>query len=271
MQTYQLLDGNTLPQLGFGTYKLLGEDCTRAVSEAIACGYRSIDTATLYENEEAVGEGIRQSGLKREEIQITTKIRNEDQGYESTLQACRKSLEKLGVEYIDLYLIHWPGFTLYEDTYRAMMTLKKDGLIRSAGVSNFLPEHLEKIRLAGLETPVVNQIETHPYLKQEEIISYCQTKGILIECWSPLMRMRPGALDPTIVSIAERLHRTPAQVVLRWEIQQGFRPIPKTGNMERMKENLQIFDFSLSDEDMCAINVLTAHATRYGPDMRTHF
>lgn len=269
MQTYTLNDGNTLPALGFGTYKLLGQDCTMAVRSALECGYTSIDTASLYENEEAVGLAL--SGRARESFQVTTKIRNEDQGYESTLRACMESLKKLKLSSIDLLLIHWPGFTKYVDTYKALLKLKKDGYVRSVGVSNFLPSHLERLREEGLEAPTVNQIETHVYLYQEEIISYCKDKGILIECWSPLMRMRPGAQDPVITQMAQRLNKTPAQLMLRWEVQQGFRPIPKTGNAARMKENLQIFDFALSKEDMACLQALTRHNQRFGPDMRTHF
>lgn len=267
----RLNNGVVMPQVGFGVFQIPDDDTTTAVTEAIRAGYRSIDTAAIYGNETGTGRaiteyGIKQSGIARDDLFVTTKLWNADQGYNSTLRAFEASLSKLGLEYLDLYLIHWPApeTDRYLDTWRAFEKLYADGLVRAIGVSNFLPDHLERILDLGGTVPAVNQIELHPALQQREASSVNAANGILTEAWSPLAQ--GGVLDdPIVTAIASRLHRTPAQVVLRWHVQHGRIIIPKSVTPRRIAQNLDLFDFALSEQDLVAISGLERNG-RIGPD-----
>jgi len=263
--TTVLHNGVKMPYFGFGTYKVKeGEEVYNAVRTALETGYRLIDTAALYENEEGVGRAIRDSGIPREEIFVTTKVWNSDQGYDSTLRAFETSLKKLDIGYIDLYLIHWAVKGKYLDTWKALVELYKEGKVRAIGVSNFQIHHLQDIMDHFDEIPTVNQVELHPYLTQEELREFCAKHNIKVEAWSPLGRGR--LLDlPELKRIAEKYGKTPAQVVLRWHVQNEIIVIPKSVHPERIKENADIFDFELSDEDMAAINRLNRNE-RFGKD-----
>jgi 2,5-diketo-D-gluconate reductase A len=263
-----LNDGNRLPQLGFGTFQVPEQDTAEAVGHALASGYRSIDTAAAYGNEAGVRDGLLSSGLEREEVFITTKLRNPDHGRDRVPHAFEQSLEKLGGEYVDLYLIHWPipRKDLYLETWEAMCELREagDGRVRSIGVSNFQIEHLERIIDATGIVPAVNQIELHPRLQQAELRRFHDEHEIATEAWSPLGK----ALfldDPTIEEIAAAHGHTPAQVVLRWHVQLGNVVIPKSVTPKRIEENFRIFDFELSEDDMQALSELE-RGERTGPD-----
>ncbi|ETT47466.1 2,5-didehydrogluconate reductase [Paenibacillus sp. FSL H8-237] len=259
-----LNDGVTMPWLGLGVYKTKdGEEVIHAVKTAVELGYRSIDTAAGYNNEEGVGQAIRDCGVARDELFITTKVRNPDQGYESTLKAFEDSRRKLGLDYLDLYLIHWPVAGKYRETWKALIHLQKEGLIKSIGVSNFQVHHLKDIIEDTGVVPVVNQVEFHPLLTQRELLKYANEQGIQLEAWSPLMQ---GNLDlPLLKELAEKYGKTPAQIVLRWDLQQGVITIPKSVHADRIKENAGFFDFTLSDEDVKAIEGLNKDH-RFGPD-----
>ncbi|WCH95411.1 aldo/keto reductase [Streptomyces moderatus] len=253
-----LNNGVEMPQLGFGVWQVPDDEATRAVGTALEAGYRSIDTAAIYGNEAGTGRAIAASGVPREDIFVTTKLWNGDQGYDSTLRAFDTSLEKLGLEYVDLYLIHWPAPSRdkYVDTYKAFEKLHADGRIRAIGVSNFLPEHLERLFGETSVVPAVNQIELHPHLQQHTSRALHAERGIATEAWSPLGSGK-GLLEvPAIVAIAQKHGRTPAQVVLRWHLQIGNVVIPKSVTPSRIKENIEVFDFSLDDEDLAAISAL---------------
>lgn len=259
-----LNDGVTMPWLGLGVYQTKdGEEVIHAVKTAMELGYRSIDTAAGYNNEDGVGQAIRESGVARDELFITTKVRNPDQGYESTLKAFEVSRRKLGLDYIDLYLIHWPVAGKYRETWKALIHLQKEGLIKSIGVSNFQIHHLKDIIEDTSVVPVVNQVEFHPLLTQRELLKYANEQGIQLEAWSPLMQ---GNLDlPLLKELAGKYDKTPAQIVLRWDLQQGVITIPKSVHADRIKENAGFFDFTLSDEDVKAIEDLNRDH-RFGPD-----
>ncbi|OMD84761.1 aldo/keto reductase [Paenibacillus odorifer] len=259
-----LNDGVTMPWLGLGVYKTKdGEEVIHAVKTAVELGYRSIDTAAGYNNEEGVGQAIRDCGVARDELFITTKVRNPDQGYESTLKAFEDSRRKLGLDYLDLYLIHWPVAGKYRETWKALIHLQKEGLIKSIGVSNFQVHHLKDIIEDTGVVPVVNQVEFHPLLTQRKLLKYANEQGIQLEAWSPLMQ---GNLDlPLLKELAEKYGKTPAQIVLRWDLQQGVITIPKSVHADRIKENAGFFDFTLSDEDVKAIEGLNKDH-RFGPD-----
>ncbi|WDL99101.1 aldo/keto reductase [Alicyclobacillus sp. ALC3] len=260
-----LNNGVLMPWFGLGVYKTPpGEVVETSVRMAIEHGYRSIDTAKLYDNEEGVGIAVRDSGVKREDIFVTTKLWNTDQGYDQTLQEFDASLKRLGMDYVDLYLIHWPGTRLYKETWKAFEKLYKDGHVRAIGVSNFNIHHLEDILSDSEVVPAVNQVELHPRLNQAELREFCESKGIRLEAWSPLMR---GQIldDPTITRIAETHGKTPAQVILRWDLDHGVITIPKSVHENRIKENADIFDFTLTVEEMAAIDSLN-NGTRVGPD-----
>ncbi|GAA3210627.1 aldo/keto reductase [Streptomyces sp. XM83C] len=262
-----LNNGVEMPQLGFGVWQVPDDEAERAVATALQAGYRSIDTAAIYGNEEGTGRAIAASGLPREDIFVTTKLWNSDQGYDSTLRAFDTSLAKLGLEYVDLYLIHWPrpDRDRYVDTYRAFEKLHADGRIRAIGVSNFLPEHLDRLLAETSVVPAVNQIELHPYLQQQASRDYHAEKGIATEAWSPLGSGK-GLLEvPAIVAIARKHDRSPAQVVLRWHLQTGNIVIPKSVTPSRIQENIDVFDFSLDEEDLAAISALNEDR-RLGPD-----
>lgn len=230
---------------------------------AIQNGYRSIDTAALYGNEEGVGQAIKDSGVAREELFITTKVWNSDQGYESTLTAFEESRKKLDLDYIDLYLVHWPVKGKYKETWKALEKLYKDGLVKSIGVSNFKINHLEDLLKDSEVVPVVNQVEFHPLLNQQDLLEFCKSKKIQLEAWSPLMQ---GNLDiPLLKELAEKYNKTNAQIVLRWDLQHEVITIPKSVHPKRIDENANIFDFELSNEDMQAIDSLNQNK-RFGPD-----
>ncbi|MFJ2830635.1 aldo/keto reductase [Streptomyces sp. NPDC087263] len=247
-----------MPQLGFGVWQVPDDEAERTVTTALEAGYRSIDTAAIYGNEEGTGKAINTSGVAREDLFVTTKLWNDDQGYDSTLRAFDTSLEKLGLEYVDLYLIHWPmpASGKYIDTYKAFEKILADGRAKSIGVSNFLPEHLEALIAATSVIPAVNQIELHPQLQQLATREYHAEQGIATEAWSPLGSGK-GLLEvPAIVAVAQKHGRTPAQIVLRWHLQLGNVVIPKSVTPSRIKENIDIFDFSLDAEDIAAISAL---------------
>lgn len=263
MKTISLNDNHQIPMLGFGTYKSTEEEGINAVAEAVKQGYTLIDTASFYDNEEAVGKGIIKSGTNREDIQLTTKLWRECLGYESTKVEFEKSLKKLNVNYIDLYLIHWPANAKNYDnwqktnaeTWRAMEELQAEGKIKSIGVSNFFQEHLDALLQTAKVIPAVNQIEFHPGFWQKEVVDYCKLQNIIVESWSPFARGK--VLDHSLLkSIAQKHQKSVAQVCLRWIIQHDVIAIPKSSTPERIKENLNIFDFTLSSEEMEQINHL---------------
>lgn len=265
-----LNNGVEMPQLGFGVWQVPDDEADQAVTTALEAGYRSIDTAAAYGNEEGTGRALRASGIAREDLFVTTKLWNADHGYDSTLRAFDTSLAKLGLEYVDLYLIHWPmpDRGTYVDTYKAFEKLLADGRAKSIGVSNFLPEHLDRLIEATSVIPAVNQIELHPHLQQLASREYHAEQGIATEAWSPLGQGK-GLLEvPAIVAIAQKHGRTPAQIVLRWHIQLGNVVIPKSVTPSRIKENIEVFDFSLDTEDIAAISALNEDR-RIGPDPAT--
>ncbi|WP_153812619.1 aldo/keto reductase [Streptomyces sp. SUK 48] len=265
-----LNNGVEMPQVGFGVWQVPDDEAAQAVGTALEAGYRSIDTAAAYGNEEGTGRAIAASGLPREEIFVTTKLWNSDQGYDATLRAFDTSLGKLGLDHLDLYLIHWPlpARDTYVDTYKALEKLYADGRVRAIGVSNFLPEHLRRLAEETSVVPAVNQIELHPHLQQHAAREYHTEHGIRTEAWSPLGQGK-GLLEvPAIVAIAQKHNRTPAQVVLRWHVQQGTIVIPKSVTPSRIRENIEVFDFSLDAEDLAAIGALNEDR-RIGPDPAT--
>ncbi|MBT2614813.1 MULTISPECIES: aldo/keto reductase [unclassified Bacillus (in: firmicutes)] len=262
-ETITLHNGVKMPQLGFGVFKVKnGNETVESVKKAVEVGYRAIDTAAIYENEEGVGQAIRECGVPREELFITSKVWNTEQGYDTTLKAFEDSLNRLGLEYLDLYLIHWPGKDKYLETWRALEKLYKDGKVKSIGVSNFHVHHLENLLANSEVKPVVNQIELHPLLTQVEIRDYCAKHEIKVESWSPLGR---GNLleEPTINHIAKKHGKSPAQVLIRWHLQHDLVVIPKSITPSRIKENAQVFDFSLSLNEMNQIDALNKNE-RFG-------
>lgn len=265
-----LNNGVEMPQLGFGVWQVPDDEAEQAVATALEAGYRSIDTAAIYGNEEGTGKAIAASGLAREDVFVTTKLWNSDQGYDSTLRAFDTSLAKLGLEYVDLYLIHWPlpARGTYVDTYKAFEKLLADGRVRAIGVSNFLQEHVEHLLTETSVVPAVNQIELHPHLQQHAAREYHAEHGIAVEAWSPLGSGK-GLLEvPAVVAIAQKHNRTPAQIVLRWHRQLGNIVIPKSVTPSRIRENIDVFDFSLDTEDLAAISALNEDR-RLGPDPAT--
>ncbi len=265
----RLVDGRSIPQLGLGVFKVPPDETAEIVSHALHAGYRSIDTAAMYENEEGVGRAMAASGIAREELFVTTKVWNDEQGARAVRRALECSLDRLGLDYVDLYLIHWPAPAQdrYVETWQALVDLRAEGRARSIGVSNFLPEHLERIIEATGEAPAVNQVELHPRLQQRELRRFHGEHGIVTEAWSPLGRGR-ALTDPAIGEIARAHDRTPAQVVLRWHMQLGHVAIPKSATPARLEENLGVFDFELSPSEMETIDRLDA-GSRTGPDPAT--
>ncbi|MFF0265506.1 aldo/keto reductase [Kribbella sp. NPDC004536] len=256
-----------MPQLGYGVFQVPNDETATAVAHALEAGYRSIDTAAAYQNEAGVGQALAVSGIDRSDLFITTKLWNADQGYDSTLKAFDQSLSLLGLEYLDLYLIHWPtpARDLYVETWRALQQLYSEGRVRAIGVSNFQPEHLD--RLEGV-TPAVNQVELHPYLQQADVRAYDADFGIRTEAWSPLAKGGTLLTEPVVAALAKQYDRTPAQVVLRWHLQLGNIVIPKSVTPTRIRENLNVFDFTLTADDMTALSTLD-RGERTGPDPDT--
>lgn len=267
-----LNDGSTIPQIGLGVWQAEdGQETEQAVKAALEAGYRHIDTAAVYQNETSVGAGIRASGVPREDIFVTTKLWNSDQGADKVRPALEASLKKLGLEYVDLYLIHWPTpkRDLIIETWKEFEKLKEDGLIKSIGVSNFRIEDLERLKEEGLSVPVLNQIELHPKLLQTELRKYGQENNIAIESWSPIGGSRGNILeDNTIALIAAKHEKSIAQIIIRWHIQHGLIVIPKSVKPQRIQENFDVFDFELSSEEMTTIDDL-GDGERVGPDPAT--
>jgi 2,5-diketo-D-gluconate reductase A len=261
-----LNDGRAIPQIGLGVYKVGDDEAARTVATALEAGYRHVDTATLYANERGVGEGIRASGIPREQVFVTTKVWNDDHGFEETLEAFDRSLDLLGTDYVDLYLVHWPIPSLdrYVETYRALERLQQEGRARSIGVSNFAVEHLERLLAETGVVPAVNQVELHPRLPQEELRAFGSAHGIVTEAWSPLARGRLLE-EPVLARIAARHGVSPAQVVLRWHVQNGVVVIPKSVTPERIRQNIDVLGFELDDEDLAGIRGL-ATGERTGRD-----
>jgi 2,5-diketo-D-gluconate reductase A len=255
-----LVDGNTMPQLGLGVYKVDNEIAAPLVSHALNNGYRLIDTAAMYENELGVGQGIRDSGVPREEVIVATKFWLDGLGFENTLREFDKSLKLLKLDYLDLYLIHWPApkrGLLYVDSWRAMEKLKNEGLVRSIGVCNFHTHHIDEILKVAEHKPVLNQVELHPWLTQDALLEYDTSHKIVTQAWSPLAR---GKIleEEMLATLGAKHGKSVAQVVLRWHIQRGVAVIPKSNSKDRITENINVFDFELSDQEMAAISALNS-------------
>lgn len=263
-------DKHIMPQLGFGLWQVTDEEAEQTVQEAFKVGYRSIDSAQIYQNESGLGRAIKNSGLNRQDLFITTKIWNEEQGYDKTLASFDISMQKLGLEQLDLLLIHWPSShrSLYVETWKALIQLKKDNRVKSIGVSNFTQTNLQKIIDETSVVPVVNQIELHPHFQQRELREFHSKVGIKTECWSPLGRGQV-LTDPVIGTIAAKHGKTPAQIIIRWHIENGFIVIPKSVTPSRIAENFNVFDFKLSDGDMREIEKLDNKEGRTGPNPDT--
>ena len=263
-----LNDGNSLPPIGLGTYNLRGEDGVQAIVSAIDAGYELLDTALNYENEREVGEAIRRSGKR---VKVATKLPGRHHGYSETLASFDESIANLGLDYVDLYLIHWPNPSVdkYVDTWRAMIELQKQGRAKSIGVSNFTIEYIERLEEETGVIPAVNQIELHPRFSQAEMRAFHKTKHIVTESWSPLARRKEVTGEAVIEQLAENYGKTPTQIVLRWHTQIGALPIPKSANAERQRENLDIFDFELSEHDIERIGSLES-ARLWGGDPVVH-
>lgn len=265
-----LNNGVAMPQLGYGVWQVPDDEAATAVGSALEAGYRSIDTAAIYGNEEGTGKALAASGIARDELFVTTKLWNDEQGYDSTLRAFDTSLGKLGLEYVDLYLIHWPmpAKDTYVDTYRAFEKIYEEGRAKAIGVSNFQPAHLERLMGETSVVPTVNQVELHPQLQQSELRAFHARHNIATEAWSPLGQGKDLLTNTTVTGLAEKYGRTPAQIVLRWHLQVGNVVIPKSVTPSRIKENIDVFGFELDDADMSALAALDS-GTRLGPDPDT--
>lgn len=264
---YYLNNGYPMPKIGLGVYKITDNEMATAIESALEVGYRAFDTAYLYDNEVALGRVLKQSEIARDSLFITSKLWNDYQGFESTLEQFNQSLERLGTDYLDLYLIHWPCAEddLFIESYKALEQLYEEGKVRAIGVCNFTKEHLEKLMDATDIVPAVNQVEVHPYFNQQQLQDFCDDNDIAVTAWMPLMRNR-GLLDnPVIVEIAKRYNKTPAQVVLRWHLAHNRLIIPKSKTPERIEENFNIFDFNLEVTDIAEIDALNRN-DRQGHD-----
>ncbi|MEE6692066.1 aldo/keto reductase [Lactiplantibacillus plantarum] len=259
METYTLRDGLTVPKIGFGTYKLNGAHGVQVIDSAIDRGYRLLDTAFNYENEGAVGEAVRRSSVPRSELLISSKLPGRHHTYTEAINTIQESLYRAGLDYYDLYLIHWPNpkEDHYVEAWQALIDAQKLGLIRSIGVSNFLPEHLERLNKETGVLPVINQVELHPYFNQQAQRDYDQAHGILTQDWSPLGRASEMLQNETLKEIAVHYHKNVGQLILRWEIQLGTLPIPKSSTPSRQAGNMDVFDFEISAADMATINGLS--------------
>ncbi|MEC8830913.1 MAG: aldo/keto reductase [Bacteroidota bacterium] len=263
--SFELHNGVQMPYFGLGVYLSKdGSEVVNAVKDALNHGYRHIDTASIYNNEEGVGQGIRESNVDRRDVFLVSKVWNTDQGYDSTLKAFDASLERLGTDYLDLYLVHWPKGGISKDTWRALEKLYREKKVRAIGVSNFLQHHLEDLLTSAEIVPMVNQMEFHPYLVQQDLIEFCNSKGIQYEAWSPLMQGNVFELD-IMKDLASKYDKTIAQIVLRWDLQKGVVTIPKSSKKERIIANSDLFDFELSEEDVALLDGLDK-GKRFGPD-----
>jgi diketogulonate reductase-like aldo/keto reductase len=266
--SFTLHNGVKMPYFGLGVYLSKdGSEVINAVKWALQAGYRHIDTAAIYNNEEGVGEGIKQSGIPREDIFLVSKVWNTAQGYDSTVKAFEASLQKLNTDYLDLYLIHWPVKGRYNETWKALEELYRQKRIRAIGVSNFLQHHLEDLLTEATVVPMVNQMEFHPYLVQQDLLNYCRSKNIQYEAWSPLMQGKIFEMD-VFKEMALKYKKTIAQIVLRWDLQKGVVTIPKSSKKQRIIDNAAIFDFSISEKDMAVLDKLDK-GKRFGPDPDT--
>ncbi|MET0839154.1 MAG: aldo/keto reductase [Marmoricola sp.] len=271
--TYTLNDGTTLPAIGFGTYPLAGDDGIAAVQSALEVGYRLLDTAVNYDNETEVGEALRRSGLPREEVQVASKLPGRHHAYDDAVASVHGSLERLGLDYLDLHLIHWPNPSVgkYVEAWQALVDLKEQGLVRSIGVSNFTQDHLTRIIDASGVTPSVNQIELHPRYTQQWMRQVDEGLGIRTEAWSPMGKRQAPLEEPAVTKPAERLGVTPGQVILRWHVQLGSLPIPKSADPQRQRQNLDVFGFELTTAEVDAIGDLAEDDGRlFGGDPDTH-
>lgn len=249
-----LNNGVTMPMLGLGVYKAqAGTEAERALNWAFEAGYRLIDTAMMYDNENSVGKAARHTGLARENLFITTKLWNSDHGYDKAIRACNQSLRNLGMDYVDLYLIHWPVEGLRNETWRALEALYAAGKAKAIGVSNYTIRHLDSLLKTAKIVPAVNQVEFNPYLYQKDLLNYCNAAGIQLEAYSPLTRGRK-LKDPQLVNLAEKYGKTPPQILIRWALQHHIVVIPKSSNRERIRENANIYDFEISAADMCTLD-----------------
>jgi 2,5-diketo-D-gluconate reductase A len=271
--TYTLNDGNTIPAIGFGTHPLQGDDGIEAIRAAIESGYRLLDTAVNYENEEEVGEAVRRSGVPRDEIMLTSKIPGRHHGHDDAIASTKESLKRLGVDHLDLHLIHWPNPSVdkYVEAWSALVDLREQGLVRSIGVSNFTEEHLTRIIDETGVTPAVNQLELHPYFAQQAMREVHDRLGIRTEAWSPMGKSQAPFKEKPVADAAERHGVTPGQVIVRWHVQLGSLAIPKSATPERQRQNLDVFGFELSDDEMTAIATLDRPDGRlFGGDPDTH-
>jgi len=268
--TITLNSGTAMPQLGFGVFKVPDDETAAAVSAAFEAGYRAIDTAAMYRNEEGVGKAIADSGIARDELFITTKLNNDGHGTDAALRAFEVSRTRLGLDYVDLYLIHWPlpAQDRYVQTWQAFEKLKRDGLARAIGVSNFKPAHLQRLFDETDVVPALNQVELHPYLTQDVLRAFDAQHGIATEAWSPIARGGDLLSDPAITALAEKYSKTPAQIVIRWHLQLGNVVIPKSVTPSRIAENFDVFDFELAEDDVTSISALNRDE-RTGPDPDT--
>lgn len=269
VSNYVLNDGNHFPAIGLGLWRVGDDEAERIVCEGVASGYRSLDTASLYLNETGVGKGIRACGVPREQLFVTTKVWNNCHGYDKTLRAFDESMKRLGLDYLDMYLIHWPvaGSELYLESWQAFLKLREEGRVKSIGVSNFLVHHMRRVTEASGVAPAVNQIECHPYFQQPEVTAAAREMGIQVVAWAPLGRTKPLS-EPTIAGLAEKYGKTPAQIVLRWHLECAHAAIPKSARRERMLENIDIFDFALEPDEVAAVNAITT-VHRIGDDPDT--
>jgi 2,5-diketo-D-gluconate reductase A len=273
LPTYTLNDGNTLPAIGFGTYPLKGDGGVDAIAGALEAGYRLVDTAVNYENEKEVGEALRRSGLPRDEVQVASKLPGRQHGYADAVTSVHESLERLGLDYLDLELIHWPNPSVgkFVEAWQALVDLQKEGRVKTIGVSNFAEAHLTRIIDATGVTPAVNQIELHPRFPQQQMRRVHEQLGIRTEAWSPMGKRQAPLEEPAVTGPAERLGVTPGQVILRWHVQLGSLPIPKSSSPERQRQNLDIFGFELTDDEIAAISSLADPDGRlFGGDPDTH-
>ncbi len=260
MQTKQLMtslsNGVQMPLLGLGVYDMYKKEAEQAVLYALETGYRLIDTASMYRNETEIGNAVNQSGINRNELFITTKVNNDEQGYEKTLRAFDASLQKMNLDYVDLYMVHWPIKLTRKFTWKALERLYNEGRVKAIGVANYLIPFLDELSIEATVMPAVNQVEFSPYLFQEELLNYCREKNIQLQAYSPLVRGQ-RMNDPKLLSVAQKYNKTPAQIILRWAMQLGISTIPKSANPERLKENFDVFDFEINQEDIsfiCSFN-----------------